>query len=107
MDAVTPECLGSLIAAYEHKTYFLAVLLGVNAFDQWGVELGKEIAATIEPLLRTGAASIDSDALDPATRQAAMAWHQANEKQDVKRQSAPIVPRFLPSSGPHRRETPR
>jgi glucose-6-phosphate isomerase len=85
MDAVTPECLGSLIAAYEHKTYFLAVLLGVNAFDQWGVELGKEIAATIEPLLRTGAASIDSDALDPATRQAAMAWHQANEKQDVKR----------------------
>ena len=47
MDAVTPECLGALIAAYEHKTYFLAVLLGINAFDQWGVELelGKEIAA--------------------------------------------------------------
>jgi glucose-6-phosphate isomerase len=80
MDAVTPECLGSLIAAYEHKTYFLAVLLGINAFDQWGVELGKEIAATIEPLLQTAAASVDSDALDPATRQAALAWHQANEK---------------------------
>ena len=80
MDAVTPECLGGLIAAYEHKTYFLAVLLGINAFDQWGVELGKEIAATIEPLLPTAAASVDSDALDPATRQAALAWHQANEK---------------------------
>jgi glucose-6-phosphate isomerase len=80
MDAVTPECLGGLIAAYEHKTYFLAVLLGINAFDQWGVELGKEIAATIEPLLQTAAASVDSDALDPATRQAALAWHQANEK---------------------------
>ena len=80
MDAVTPECLGGLIAAYEHKTYFLAVLLGINAFDQWGVELGKEIAATIEPLLQTAAASVDSDALDPATRQAALAWHQANKK---------------------------
>ena len=80
MDAVTPECLGGLIAAYEHKTYFLAVLLGINAFDQWGVELGKEIAATIEPLLQTAGASVDSDALDPATRQAALAWHQANEK---------------------------
>ena len=80
MDAVTPECLGGLIAAYEHKTYFLAVLLGINAFDQWGVELGKEIAATIEPLLQTATASVDSDALDPATRQAALAWHQANEK---------------------------
>ena len=80
MDAVTPECLGGLIAAYEHKTYFLAVLLGINAFDQWGVELGKEIAATIEPLLQTAGASVDSDALDPATRQAALAWHQANEE---------------------------
>ena len=80
MDAVTPECLGGLIAAYEHKTYFLAVLLGINAFDQWGVELGKEIAATIEPLLQTAGASVDSDALDPATRQAALAWHQANKK---------------------------
>jgi glucose-6-phosphate isomerase len=80
MDAVTPECLGALIAAYEHKTYFLAVLLGINAFDQWGVALGKEIAAAIAPLLRTGTASIDSDTLDPATRQAALAWHQANEQ---------------------------
>ena len=44
MDAITPECLGALIAAYEHKTYFLAVLLGINPFDQWGVELGKQKA---------------------------------------------------------------
>ena len=80
MDAVTPECLGSLIAAYEHKTYFLAVLLGINAFDQWGVELGKEIAATLQPLLETGAVSNDPASLDPATRQAALAWHHANEQ---------------------------
>ena len=82
MDAITPECLGSLIAAYEHKTYFLAVLFGINAFDQWGVELGKEIAAALQPLLETGAATALTDpaTLDPATRQAALAWRQANEK---------------------------
>jgi glucose-6-phosphate isomerase len=80
MEAVTPECLGSLIAAYEHKTYFLAVLLGINAFDQWGVELGKEIAVALQPLLETGSVSNDSAPLDPATRQAALAWHQANER---------------------------
>jgi glucose-6-phosphate isomerase len=85
MDAVTPECLGSLIAAYEHKTYFLAVLLGINAFDQWGVELGKAIAAEIQPLLETGVTAAPTEpatptpaALDPATLQAALAWRKAN-----------------------------
>ena len=82
MEAVTPECLGALIAAYEHKTYFLAVLLGTNAFDQWGVELGKEIAAAIQPFLETGATAPTTDPakLDPATRQAAIAWRKANVK---------------------------
>ena len=82
MEAVTPECLGALIAAYEHKTYFLAVLLGINAFDQWGVELGKEIAAAIQPLLETGATAPTTDPakLDPATQQAAIAWRKANVK---------------------------
>ena len=82
MEAVTPECLGALIAAYEHKTYFLAVLLGINAFDQWGVELGKEIAAAIQPFLETGATAPTTDPaiLDPATRQAAIAWREANVK---------------------------
>jgi glucose-6-phosphate isomerase len=82
MEAVTPECLGALIAAYEHKTYFLAVLLGINAFDQWGVELGKEIAAAIQPFLETGATAPTTDpaTLDPATRQAAIAWRKANVK---------------------------
>ena len=82
MEAVTPECLGALIAAYEHKTYFLAVLLGINAFDQWGVELGKEIAAAIQPFLETGATAPTTDPakLDPATQQAAIAWRKANVK---------------------------
>src|SRR3546814_10584113 len=43
LDDVTPEVLGALIAFYEHRTFANAVLLGINPFDQFGVELGKEI----------------------------------------------------------------
>jgi glucose-6-phosphate isomerase len=41
---LTPTTLGSLLALYEHKTTMLATLLGINAFDQPGVELGKLLA---------------------------------------------------------------
>ena len=75
MAAITPECLGALIAAYEHKTYFLAVLLGINPFDQWGVELGKVIAEQMQSVL----SGTDSEVqLDPATLAAAKAWRAAN-----------------------------
>ena len=47
LDEVTPSILGALIAFYEHRTFVNAVLLGVNPFDQFGVELGKEIAKSI------------------------------------------------------------
>ncbi|ALR21097.1 glucose-6-phosphate isomerase [Sphingobium baderi] len=48
LDDVTPEALGALIAFYEHRTFANAVLMGINPFDQFGVELGKEIARFIE-----------------------------------------------------------
>ena len=47
MDDVTPSTLGALIAFYEHRTFVNAVLLGINPFDQFGVELGKQIAKRI------------------------------------------------------------
>jgi len=75
LDAITPECLGALIAAYEHKTYFLAVLLGINPFDQWGVELGKVIAGQMQSVLSGTDSEVD---LDPATLAAAEAWRAAN-----------------------------
>ena len=75
MNEVNPECLGALIAAFEHKTYFLAVLLGINPFDQWGVELGKEIAGQMQGLLASGEGEAE---LDPATVAAANAWREAN-----------------------------
>ncbi|MCB2015030.1 MAG: glucose-6-phosphate isomerase [Sphingobium sp.] len=48
LEDVTPHVLGALIAFYEHRTFANAVLIGINPFDQFGVELGKEIAKSIE-----------------------------------------------------------
>jgi len=56
--------LGALIAMYEHKVYFQSLYWDINAFDQWGVELGKQIAGQLLPALR-GAAIPDS--VDPIT----------------------------------------
>lgn len=51
-----PFTLGALIALYEHRVFVEGVILGINSFDQWGVELGKELAETLAPLLSGGEA---------------------------------------------------
>jgi glucose-6-phosphate isomerase len=48
---LTPRTLGSLIALYEHKIFVQGVIWNVNSYDQWGVELGKQLAKTILPEL--------------------------------------------------------
>ncbi|MDB5697831.1 MAG: glucose-6-phosphate isomerase [Alphaproteobacteria bacterium] len=48
LDRLDPATLGALIAFYEHRTFANAVLLGINPFDQFGVELGKQIATSID-----------------------------------------------------------
>ena len=59
---LTPQALGSLIALYEHKTFAASVILGINAFDQWGVELGKQAAESIYNSLIDGAISSENPA---------------------------------------------
>ncbi len=61
LDRLDPRSLGALIAFYEHRTFANAVLLGINPFDQFGVELGKEIAREL-------AEGADEDTLDVSTR---------------------------------------
>jgi glucose-6-phosphate isomerase len=51
MDDLTPENLGKLLALYEHSVFVESVIWNINAFDQWGVELGKVMAGSIEPAL--------------------------------------------------------
>jgi len=63
LDALTPQTLGALLAFYEHRTVMQAWLAGINPFDQWGVELGKQMAALLLPALQGGEA-VD---VDPAT----------------------------------------
>jgi glucose-6-phosphate isomerase len=53
-DALSPEAIGALLAFYEHRTFTQAVLAGVNPFDQFGVELGKEMANQLLPALEGG-----------------------------------------------------
>ncbi len=52
-----PATLGRLIALYEHKVFVQSVVWGINAFDQWGVELGKKLAKDIAPLVERPEAS--------------------------------------------------
>jgi len=47
-----PATLGALIALYEHKVFVQGVIWNINSFDQWGVELGKQLAQTIQPELK-------------------------------------------------------
>lgn len=64
IDELSPEALGAVLAFYEHRTFAEGVLSGINSFDQWGVELGKEMANALLPALEGGSPLAD---LDPST----------------------------------------
>jgi glucose-6-phosphate isomerase len=55
LERLTPEALGRLIALYEHSVFTQGAIWGIDSFDQWGVELGKALAARIIPELEPGA----------------------------------------------------
>ncbi len=61
MERLTPQTLGALIALYEHKTFVQGVVWGVNSFDQWGVELGKVLAKSIQTELQGASQPSDHD----------------------------------------------
>ncbi|MBI3144236.1 MAG: glucose-6-phosphate isomerase [Pseudogulbenkiania sp.] len=54
IDKLTPHALGMLMALYEHKVFVQGVIWGINSFDQWGVEYGKQLARRILPELSVG-----------------------------------------------------
>jgi glucose-6-phosphate isomerase len=62
LDEIDPRGLGRLIALYEHKIFVQGVIWDVNSFDQWGVELGKQLAAVILPELAGDAPAAGHDA---------------------------------------------
>ena len=54
LDELSPRSLGALLALYEHKVFCLGAIWQINAFDQWGVALGKELAGPIHDELASG-----------------------------------------------------
>ena len=74
---LSPRSLGALLALYEHRTFVLGALWGINSFDQWGVELGKQHAEEIRRALECG---LEDPRLDPSTR--ALAERLRTSKRD-------------------------
>ncbi len=70
---LTPSVLGQLTALYEHIVFVQGAVWGIDSFDQWGVELGKELANRITPEL-TGVATGEHD----ASTEGLIAWYRAN-----------------------------
>jgi len=62
MEQLTPRTLGALIAMYEHRIFTQGVVWGINSYDQWGVELGKQLAGVILNELEAGKVSAEHDA---------------------------------------------
>ncbi len=60
-DVLTPELLGSLLAMYEHRVFVQGLLLEINSFDQYGIELGKKMALDISKNITQKEKNIDVD----------------------------------------------
>ncbi|WP_299042057.1 glucose-6-phosphate isomerase [uncultured Tateyamaria sp.] len=56
-----PFTLGQIVALYEHRVFVEGVILGINSYDQWGVELGKELATTLQPIVEGTAPADEKD----------------------------------------------
>ena len=61
VEKITPRTLGRLIAMYEHKIFVQGVIWNVNSYDQWGVELGKQLAKKILPEIQSAATATGHD----------------------------------------------
>ena len=72
LDELTPRSLGALIALHEQRVFVSGAVWGLNSFDQWGVELGKQLCSQLLPRLGSG----DSAGLDGSTA-AALQWLKA------------------------------
>ena len=76
MDYVSPETLGALIAMYEHKIFVQGVIWNINSYDQWGVELGKQLAKKILPELAKDGAELKHD----SSTNALIKWFKKHQK---------------------------
>ncbi len=74
-EQLTPETLGSLVALYEHKVFVQGVIWNVNSYDQWGVELGKQLAKALLPKVQGEASGEGHD----SSTQGLLAYYRAHK----------------------------
>jgi glucose-6-phosphate isomerase len=75
MEKVDPRTLGALIAMYEHKIFTQGIIWNVNSYDQWGVELGKQLAGKILPELEKGENDPDLKLQHDSSTNALIRWY--------------------------------
>ena len=75
--ALTPSVLGQLIALYEHITFTCGVVWGIDSFDQWGVELGKQLAQEVSPAVAGDAGAL---AAQDASTQALITYYRSQRR---------------------------
>ena len=80
-ETLDPATLGRLVALYEHRVFVEGAVLGINSFDQWGVELGKEMAKALDPVL---AGEADAAGHDGSTRRL-VDWLRSRQGASVPR----------------------
>ena len=76
-EALTPFAVGELIALYEHIVFVEGTVWGIDSFDQWGVELGKQLAKQITPAISKDDAAL---AQQDASTQALIRFYRAHRK---------------------------
>jgi glucose-6-phosphate isomerase len=72
---IDPRILGSLIAMYEHKIFVQGIIWNINSYDQWGVELGKQLASKILPELEKGEANPEIELNHDSSTNALIRWY--------------------------------
>jgi len=76
-DVLSPRVLGSIVALYEHSVFVQGTVWGIDSFDQWGVELGKQLAAKIAPEL-SSSASVEP--VNDSSTDALIAYYRTHRK---------------------------
>ncbi|MEX2626891.1 MAG: glucose-6-phosphate isomerase, partial [Ilumatobacteraceae bacterium] len=76
LERLTPSTLGQLIALYEHVVFVQGAVWGINSFDQWGVELGKELAGRIMPELTGEPSGVPAPDRHDASTNALIRWYR-------------------------------
>ena len=74
---LTPSVLGQLVALYEHITFVQGAVWGIDSFDQWGVELGKQLAQELRPAV-SGDAAVAAE--QDASTQSLIRYYQENRR---------------------------